>query len=115
MTCCCCCTESPSVDKTAILYTDDDDDIHMVHNSWTDGPFQNRKMYTEPSWQGLPFMDIKFCGRHQDSQMVKQARKLQATLVQNYDSLTYSLTGVKCRATSVAKKTIRVTDLIGTK
>ena len=48
-------------------------------------------------------MDIKFCGRHQDSQMVKQARKLQATLVQNYDSLTYSLTGVKCRATSVAK------------
>ena len=48
-------------------------------------------------------MDIKFCGRHQDSQMVKQARKLQATLVQNYDLLTYLLTGVRCRATSVAK------------
>ena len=36
----------------------------------------------------------------------KQARKLQATLDgcnQNYDPLTRSLTGVKCRATSVAK------------
>ena len=33
----------------------------------------------------------------------KQARKLQATLVRNYDRVTYSLTGVKCRATSVAK------------
>ena len=31
--------------------------------------------------------------------------KLQATLVGNYDSPTYSLTGVKCRATSVAKNT----------
>ena len=30
--------------------------------------------------------------------------KLQATLVQNYDLPTESLTGVKCRATSVAKK-----------
>ena len=29
---------------------------------------------------------------------------LGATLVRNYDSLTYLLTGVKCRATSVAKK-----------
>ena len=34
----------------------------------------------------------------------KQACKLQATLVRNYDPLTDSLTGVKCRATSVAKK-----------
>ena len=34
----------------------------------------------------------------------KQARKLQATLVRNYDPLTDSLTGVKCRAASVAKK-----------
>ena len=34
----------------------------------------------------------------------EQARKLQATLVQNYHRLTDSLTGVKCRATSVAKK-----------
>ena len=37
----------------------------------------------------------------------KQARKLQATLeaaIRNYESLTYLLTGVKCRATSVAKK-----------
>ena len=34
----------------------------------------------------------------------KQARKLQATLVRNYDWLTYLLTGVRCRATSVAKK-----------
>ena len=34
----------------------------------------------------------------------KQARKLQATLVRNYDRVTYSLTGVKFRATSVAKK-----------
>ena len=33
----------------------------------------------------------------------KQARKLQATLVRNYDLLAYLLTGVKCRATSVAK------------
>ena len=30
--------------------------------------------------------------------------KLQATLVRNYDWLTQRLTGVKCRATSVAKK-----------
>ena len=29
---------------------------------------------------------------------------LEATLVRNYDLLTYLLTGVKCRATSVAKK-----------
>ena len=29
---------------------------------------------------------------------------LEATLVRNYDSLTDSLAGVKCRATSVAKK-----------
>ena len=35
---------------------------------------------------------------------MKQARKLQATLVRNsVHRLTYSLTGVKCRATSVAK------------
>ena len=34
----------------------------------------------------------------------KQARKLQATLVRNYDRLTVSLTGVKCRATNVAEK-----------
>ena len=37
----------------------------------------------------------------------KQARKLQATLVRNYDwptyLLTYFLTGVRCKATSVAK------------
>ena len=33
----------------------------------------------------------------------KQARKLQATLVRNYHWLTYLPTGVKCRATSVAK------------
>ena len=37
----------------------------------------------------------------------KQARKLQATLVRNYDPLTDSLTGVKCRATSVAKNLAR--------
>ena len=36
---------------------------------------------------------------------IEQARKLQATLVRNYDRVTYSLTGVKCRATSVAKDT----------
>ena len=38
---------------------------------------------------------------------IKQARKLQATLVRvrNYDRPTHSLTGVRCRATSVAKKT----------
>ena len=35
--------------------------------------------------------------------------KLQATLVGNYDSPTYSLTGVKCGATSVAKKTMTKT------
>ena len=34
----------------------------------------------------------------------EQARKLQATLVRNYHSLARLLTGVKCRATSVAKK-----------
>ena len=39
-----------------------------------------------------------------DKAILKQARKLQATLVRNYDLLTYSLMGVRCRATSVAKK-----------
>ena len=34
----------------------------------------------------------------------KQACRLQATLVRNYAPPTHSLTGVKCRATSVAKK-----------
>ena len=34
----------------------------------------------------------------------KQARKLQATLVRNYIRPSYLLTGVKCRATSVADK-----------
>ena len=34
---------------------------------------------------------------------MKQARKLQATLVQNYHRPSHLLTGVKCRATSVAK------------
>ena len=29
---------------------------------------------------------------------------LEATLVRNYDPATYLLTGVRCRATSVAKK-----------
>ena len=33
--------------------------------------------------------------------------KLQATLVGNYDSPTYSFTGVKCRATKVAKNLAR--------
>ena len=33
----------------------------------------------------------------------KQARKLQATLVRNYVPPTHRLTGVRCRATSVAK------------
>ena len=33
----------------------------------------------------------------------QQARKLQATLVRNYQPPTDRLTGVKCRATSVAK------------
>ena len=37
-------------------------------------------------------------------QVIQQARKLQATLVRNYRRLTDWLTGVKCRATSVAKK-----------
>ena len=36
--------------------------------------------------------------------ILKQARKLQATLVRKYDPLAHSLTGVKCRATSIAKK-----------
>ena len=35
---------------------------------------------------------------------VNKLAKLQASLVRNYDSPTDSLTGVKCRATSVAKK-----------
>ena len=34
----------------------------------------------------------------------EQARKLLATLVWNYELLAHSLTGVKCRATNVAKK-----------
>ena len=40
----------------------------------------------------------------------QQARKLQATLVRNYDSPTDLLTGVRCRATSVAKKLKRQKD-----
>ena len=42
----------------------------------------------------------------QSLDILKQARKLLATLVRNYESLTHSLTGVKCRATSVAKKLV---------
>ena len=42
--------------------------------------------------------------------MVNKLASLEATLVRNYDLLTYLLTrslmGVKCRATSVAKKDI---------
>ena len=39
---------------------------------------------------------------------LKQARKLQATLVRNSaQRLSDSLTGVKCRATSVAKKVLQ--------
>ena len=45
----------------------------------------------------------------------QQARKLQATLARNYDSLiTDSLTGVKCRATSVAKNCSELFMTIGT-
>ena len=41
----------------------------------------------------------------QEQLLQKQARKLQATIVRNSaQRLTDSLTGVKCRATSVAKK-----------
>ena len=36
-------------------------------------------------------------------EVLEQARKLQATLVRNYDPATDSLTGVRCGATSVAK------------
>ena len=45
--------------------------------------------------------------------MLKQARKLQAMLVgvRNYDLPTYSLTGVKCRATSVAKNGKKADDV----
>ena len=50
----------------------------------------------------------KYCsqkeGERQRRITKKQARKLQATLVRNHDPLNDSLTGVKCRATSVAKK-----------
>ena len=35
---------------------------------------------------------------------MKQARKPRSYASRNYDPPTYSLTGVKCRATSVAKK-----------
>ena len=41
---------------------------------------------------------------HQRKIVFKQARKLQATLFRNYDLIAHSMTGVKCRATSVAKK-----------
>ena len=40
----------------------------------------------------------------------KQACKLQATLVRNYESLTHLLTGVRCRATSVAKNPARLSS-----
>ena len=41
---------------------------------------------------------------HKGKEAKNKLAKLQATLVRNYDSPTDSLTGVKCRATSVAKK-----------
>ena len=43
--------------------------------------------------------------------MFNKLAKLQATLVRNYDLLTDLLTGVKCRATSVAKKPLYVLHL----
>ena len=39
-----------------------------------------------------------------DGLRVKQARKPRSYASRNYDRLTVSLTWVKCRATSVAKK-----------
>ena len=55
-------------------------------------------------------MRLRFKMQKEDvttQEKMKQARKLQATLVRNYDPLTDSLTGVKCRATSVAKNLAR--------
>ena len=40
---------------------------------------------------------------HISSIKINKLASLEATLVRNYDRLTHSLTGVKCRATSVAK------------
>ena len=37
-------------------------------------------------------------------ELANKLASLEATLVRNYDPLTDRLTGVKCRATSVAKK-----------
>ena len=34
--------------------------VHVVHNSWTDGPLENRKISMEPSWGGLSYDDNKF-------------------------------------------------------
>ena len=54
------------------------------------------QLYCQTSWTGGQFFIF----------ISNKLAKLQATLVRNrnYDSLAESLTGVKCRATSVAKK-----------
>ena len=64
---------------------------------------QNETLITFPKYNLLEQHSVETSFMHFISFRTKQARKLQATLVRNYDLLAYLLTGVKCRATSVAK------------
>ena len=65
---------------------------------------QNETLITFPKCNLLEQHSVETSFMHFISFRTKQARKLQATLVRNYDLLARLLTGVKCRATSVAKK-----------
>ena len=71
----------------------------------------SRKIYVNVDSPNLGFPYINFLGeaqcknnRNVDNISVNRLASLKATLVRNYDPLTDLLTGVKCRATSVAKK-----------
>ena len=51
------------------------------------------------------YIDLNQMKREQTKEE-EQARKPQSYVSRNYDPPTHSLTGVKCRATSVAKKEV---------
>ena len=47
--------------------------VHIFHNSWTDGPLEDRKISMWSSWQGLPSTWQRYIECHIDlAQMVKK-------------------------------------------
>ena len=71
--------------------------IHHVENS-------DRNKNTFTFLNILLYSKVCCSSVHEIRVRRKKARKLQATLVRKYDPATDSLTEVRCRATSLAKK-----------